>query len=38
MLTFTSGRGKPVLLAEREEELLELGQRAGAAGLVNGEH
>ena len=38
MLTFTSGRGKPLAVAEREEHLLELGERPGAAGLVNGEH
>ena len=37
MLMFTSGRGNRGL-AEREEALLELGQRAGGAGLVNGEH
>ena len=38
MLTFTSGARKAVRLAEREEALLELGQRPGRAGLVNGEH
>ena len=38
MLTFTSGRGNPMFLAEREEALLELGQRAGCAGLVKGKH